>query len=92
VGLDLPSRAFFAGDGRDTAECPSGERWDGCLHPDLDSLKRTQGKIGNKLGRSTGGEVDCSLVAISSVLSGQIGVEFLEKLITSIFESTLSLR
>jgi hypothetical protein len=92
LGSDLPSRAFFAGDSRDTAECPSGERWDGGLHPDLDSLKRTQGKIGNELSRSTSGEVERSLVAISSVLSGQIGVELLEKLIASIFESTLSLR
>ena len=88
---DLPGSAFFASDSRDTVERSSCEWWDGRLHPDLNRLERTEGDVGNELGRSTGGEVEGCLVAIGSILSSQVGVEFLEELITSVFKSTLGL-
>lgn len=92
VAYDLPSHTFFAGDCRDTTECAGSEWGNGGLHPNLDSLKRTQGDVGDELGRSTSGEVESGFVAMSSFLSGQVGVELLEKFITAIFESTLRLR
>ncbi len=61
------------------------------MHSYLNGLEGTERDVGDEFGRSTGSEIEGSLITICIVLSRQIGVELLEELITSILESTLGL-
>ena len=86
-----PSSAFLSRDCRDSTEGPRSKGRNCGLHSHLDSLKRTKRYISDKLGRSAGGEIQPGLVFVCILFSSQVGVKFLEILVSAVFECTLRL-
>lgn len=70
-------------------EGTSEGRWNRCLHADLDSFKWAETKIGEKLSGSRGGQEETGLVFFGVFFSHKLGIEMLEELISSIFDTTL---
>lgn len=59
------------------------------MHADLDGFEWTEGKIGDELGGGTSCQVDRRLVLVGILSADEIGVEFLEEFIPSVFEGSL---
>ena len=88
---NLPCHSLLGNDGRDTAEGAPNIWRDGCLHADFDGFKGAESYVGNQLRRGTGHQVDRSLVFACTFLTDKVAVEFLEVLVSTVLECTLSL-
>lgn len=90
-GRIIPCRSFLSSDDRDSVQGAGGERRDGSLHADLDSLEWAKGNVRKKLGRGTSSKIEPSPVPVGIFLSYEVGVLFLEEFVAAVLESTLEL-
>lgn len=92
AALNVPSRSFLAGNGRDPAQCSTSEGRNGGLHPDFDRFERAEKDVGNQFGRSAGSQIQRRLISVGSIFSGEIRVKVFEVFVASILEGALGLQ
>ncbi|CRK33352.1 hypothetical protein BN1708_001040 [Verticillium longisporum] len=87
--LVQPGHALLGRDGADAVERAAVRRRDAALHAHLDSLKGTEGKVGEELGRSGRSQIQDRLVLLGILGTGNVRVLLLEELIPAILEGAL---
>lgn len=73
----------------DTRDGARGERREGGLDADLDSLHGDEGHVGKELGRGGTGKEDGVLVLDSVLRASEVGVRLLEVLVEAVLGGTL---
>jgi hypothetical protein len=91
TSMNLPANALLCSYLTPAVECSLRKWWNGCLHANFDSFEWTKSNVGDEFGRGTGSEIETRFIFVCVLLPSQIGVRFLEELVSTVFKSTLSL-